>query len=71
MNFLACEGDWRVGASGEPLCTGTLVSLTDEEMQSLYGTALTWDQVAELQGEAITLFAVVFGFLVLKKLLKR
>lgn len=71
MNFLACEGSWSAGASGEPLCTGTLVSLTQEEMQSLYGAALTWDDVAELQGEAITLFAVVFGFLVLKKTLKR
>ncbi|MDD0844621.1 hypothetical protein [Pseudomonas sp. Gutcm_11s] len=71
MNFLACEGDWSVGAAGEPICTGTLVSLTQEEMQALYGTALTWDQVAELQGEVITLFAVVFGFLALKKALKR
>lgn len=70
MNFLACEGDWSVGAGGEPICTGTLVSLTSEEMQTLYGSALSWDQVAELQGEVITLFAIVFGFLVLKKALK-
>ncbi|MHA6494719.1 hypothetical protein ACX0MV_15950 [Pseudomonas borbori] len=70
MNFLACEGDWSVGPGGEPICTGSLVSLTREEMQSLYGSALSWDQVAELQGEVITLFAVVFGFLVLKKALK-
>jgi len=40
-------------------------------MQSLYGSALTWDQVSELQGEAIVLFATVFGFLVLKKALKQ
>lgn len=70
MNFLACEGDWSVGVDGEPICTGTLVSLTSEEMQTLYGSALSWDQVAELQGEVIILFAVVFGFLVLKKALK-
>ncbi len=70
MNFLACEGDWSVGVDGEPICTGTLVSLTSEEMQTLYGSALSWDQVAELQGEVITLFAIVFGFLVLKKALK-
>lgn len=70
MNFLACEGDWSVGVDGEPICTGTLVSLTSEEMQSLYGAALSWDQVAELQGEVIILFALVFGFLVLKKALK-
>jgi len=71
MNFLACDGSWSVGAGGEPICTGTLVSLTQEEMQALYGSALTWDQVAELQGEAITLFALVFGFLALKKVLKQ
>lgn len=70
MNFLACDGDWRAGQSGEPLCTGTLVSLTEQEMQSLVGAALTWDDVAELQGEVIILFAMVFGFLVLKKVLK-
>ncbi len=71
VNFLACEGAWSVGAGGEPICTGTLVSLTQEEMQALYGSALTWDQVTELQGEVITLFALVFGFLALKKVLKR
>lgn len=70
MNFLACEGDWFVGAGGEPTCSGQLVSLTHEEMQALNGSALTWDQVSELQGEIITLFALVFGFLVLKKALK-
>lgn len=71
MNFLACEGAWSVGAGGEPICTGALVSLTQEEMQALSGSALTWDQVTELQGEVITLFALVFGFLALKKVLKR
>ncbi|SIQ73526.1 hypothetical protein SAMN05878282_107147 [Aquipseudomonas alcaligenes] len=71
VNFLACEGAWSVGAGGEPICTGTLVSLTQEEMQALSGSALTWDQVTELQGEVITLFALVFGFLALKKVLKR
>lgn len=71
MNFLACDGAWSVGAGGQPTCTGTLVSLTQEEMQALSGSALTWDQVTELQGEVITLFALVFGFLALKKVLKR
>lgn len=70
MNFLACEGDWSAGAGGEPICSGTLVALTSEEMQALSGSALTWEQVSELQGEVITLFALVFGFLVLKKVLK-
>ncbi|WAE53793.1 hypothetical protein [Stutzerimonas frequens] len=71
MNFLACDGDWLQDADGSPICSGSLVALTVEEMQSLYGSALTWDQVSELQGEAIVLFATVFGFLVLKKALKQ
>lgn len=70
MNFIVCDGAWSAGASGELLCIGTLVSIPSEEMQNLSGSALTWDQVSELQGEAIILFATVFGFLVLKKALK-
>jgi hypothetical protein len=70
VNFLACEGDWLVGADGEPICTGQLLNLSREEMQNLYGSALDWTQVTQLQGETIVLFALVFGFLILKKLLK-
>jgi hypothetical protein len=70
MNFIACDGNWSAGASGELLCTGTLVSIPGDELQGQFGSALTWDQVSELQGEAIILFATVFGFLVLKKALK-
>ncbi|WP_061240412.1 hypothetical protein [Ectopseudomonas composti] len=70
MKFIACDGEWSVGASGELLCTGQLVSVADAEMQGLTGSALTWDDVSELQGEAMILFSVVFGFLVLKKVLK-
>ncbi|PIA69474.1 hypothetical protein CDR19_18500 [Ectopseudomonas toyotomiensis] len=70
MNFIACDGEWSAGASGELLCTGQLVSIADDEMQGLIGSALTWDDVSELQGEAMILFATVFGFLVLKKVLK-
>lgn len=70
MNFIACDGDWSVGVAGELQCTGQLVSIADDELQSLIGSALTWDDVSDLQGEAIILFATVFGFLVLKKVLK-
>ncbi|MDR8016005.1 hypothetical protein [Ectopseudomonas guguanensis] len=70
MKFIACDGDWTVGAAGELQCTGQLVSVASGEMQSLMGPALTWDDVSELQGEAMVLFATVFGFLVLKKVLK-
>lgn len=71
MKFLACEGDWATGADGKPYCTGQLLTLTREELQSLTSDALTWADVAELQGETITLFALVFGFLALKKVLKQ
>ncbi|MCY1277698.1 hypothetical protein D9M69_456490 [compost metagenome] len=70
MDFLACDGAWAAGADGAPRCTGILHSVTSDEMQSQFGSALTWDQVAELRGEVLTLFAVAFGFLVLRKLLK-
>lgn len=70
MKFLACEGDWTSAAGGVPACTGTLVAVTREDLQSQTDSALSWDQVRELQGEVITLFALVFGFLVLKKVLK-
>lgn len=71
MNFLACEGNWSIGVDGNPICNGSLVSLTQQEMQALSGSALSWSDVSELQGEVITLFALVFGFLVLKKVLKQ
>ncbi|CAE6888916.1 conserved protein of unknown function [Pseudomonas marincola] len=71
MNFLACEGEWSAGADGNPICSGSLISLTQQEMQALSGSALTWSEVSELQGEVITLFALVFGFLVLKKVLNQ
>ncbi|WP_313506837.1 hypothetical protein [Stutzerimonas nitrititolerans] len=69
MNFLVCDVDWLQGAGGSPVCPGQLGNITAEEMRGLSGSALTWDQVSELQGEVIVLFALVFGFLVLKKLL--
>ena len=69
MNFLACDGSWLIGAGGDATCVGALQSITGEEMQTQFGTALSWDEVAELRGDIITLFAIVFGFLVLKKLL--
>lgn len=70
MNFLACDGNWAQRPDGSAICTGTLKVFTREEMQSEFGSALTWEQVAELRGEVLTLFAIAFGFLVLKRLLK-
>lgn len=66
MIFLSCDGE--VVLSGEHFtCSGALHEVTSEEITGL--TALTWDDVAELQGEIIVLFATVFGFLILRKLL--
>jgi len=69
MNFLACDVDWLQGAGGSPVCPGQLVIVTAGEMRDLSGAALNWEQVSELQGEVMLLFAIVFSFLVLKKLL--
>lgn len=70
MNFLACDGEWAASVDGSAICTGTLHVYTSEEMQSQLGSALTWDQVAELRGEVLALFCIAFGFLVLKRLIK-
>lgn len=70
MNFLACDGDWVRTADGGATCTGTLHTYTSEEMQSQFGSELTWDQVAELRGEVLGLFCIAFGFLALKRLIK-
>ncbi|WP_152226400.1 hypothetical protein [Pseudomonas sp. SCB32] len=70
MNFIACDGRWALGADGSAICTGTLKVFTREEMQSEVGSALTWEQVAEIRGDVLGLFAIAFGFLVLKRLLK-
>ncbi|WP_313310066.1 hypothetical protein [Stutzerimonas nitrititolerans] len=69
MNFIACDGVWLHGGSGLPECNGVLHSVAGNEMRDLSGAALNWEQVSELQGEVMLLFAIVFGFLVLKKLL--
>lgn len=69
MNFLVCDGDWLQEAGGLPTCSGRLVTFTEEELRGFSGSVLTWEQVSELQGEVLVLFAAVFGFLVLKKLL--
>jgi hypothetical protein len=70
MNFLGCDGSWSVGAAGEISCTGTLTTYTAEEMGALVNPqALTTEDVQVLTDATLALFAAVFGFLVLKKLL--
>lgn len=67
MNFLACDGSWSALATGSPVCQGQLISITGEDLRG--ETLITWDDVNQIQWEIVTLFAVVFGFVVLKKVL--
>jgi len=70
MNFLGCDGAWAVGAAGEISCTGTLTTYTAEELGGLASPAALSPEDTQLLTDAtLGLFAVVFGFLVLKKLL--
>lgn len=69
MNFIACEGAWAAGASGELLCTGTFVSITGEEIRDEFNPGLTDEEAQQLIDATMGLFAVVFVFLVLKKVL--
>lgn len=71
MNFLGCEGSWAVGAAGEVICNGTPVALTTEDLRTelQIAPALTTEDMQTLLDETIVLFAVVFGFLALKKVL--
>ncbi|HZX52403.1 MAG TPA: hypothetical protein VFE95_10375 [Pseudomonas sp.] len=69
MNFIVCDGDWSAGASGELLCTGTLVSITGEEIRDEFNPGLTDEEAQQLLDATMGLFAAVFCFLVLKKVL--
>lgn len=68
MNFLACDGSWSAGAGGIT-CNGTLITITSEEIAEELSPALTLEETQSLIGASLMLFAIVFGFLVLKKLL--
>lgn len=67
MNFIACDGSWTAGVSGEVLCTGQLVAITGEEIRAELSPGLTPEETQQLVDSAIELFALVFIFLVLKK----
>ncbi|MNO01894.1 hypothetical protein D3C81_2221620 [compost metagenome] len=66
MNLLACDGNWTQ-ASGAISCTGTLITV---DSSNLSQSGLTIEDAGDLRGETLVLFAVVFGFLALKKALK-
>ncbi|MFN9528863.1 MAG: hypothetical protein ACK561_12055 [Pseudomonadaceae bacterium] len=70
MNFIACDGQWSVGASGELLCTGQLVSITGAEIRAELSPGLTDEEAITMLDAAVGVFATVFIFLVLKKLVR-
>lgn len=61
MNLVACNGTWSQ-SDGSLRCVGTLVEVPHQP-------GLTPEEAKELYDNALVLFALVFGFLVLKKAL--
>ncbi|WP_137974048.1 hypothetical protein [Pseudomonas sp. F(2018)] len=71
MNFIACDGDWSVGAAGEIQCAGQLVAITGEEIREEISPGLTDEEAQLLLDASIGLFALVFVFLVFRKAITR
>ncbi|OEC35175.1 hypothetical protein SAMN05216600_116108 [Pseudomonas cuatrocienegasensis] len=66
MNFIVCDGVWE-SAGQTPVCVGTLSTMALSEISP---SGLTAEDHAQLRDNALILFAIVFGALVLKKALK-
>ena len=66
QNFLSCDVPFTFDA-GSPVCAGSLISITGEELGGM--NSLTWQQVSDYQEQILLLFALVFGFLVIRKML--
>lgn len=71
MYFLGCNGTWqKIAQTNAVGCSGELVMLTAQELQAVVNSpALTTEETAQLLDATLLLFATVFGFLVLKKVL--
>lgn len=65
MQVLVCDGQWSV-TSGSPTCTGTLLAV---QAHQLPGNGMTTEDALELHGQTLVLFAIVFGYLAIKKVL--
>lgn len=65
MRVLACDADWVISDNSQ-YCSGDLFSIEATSIPS----GMTTDDVRELTGHVLELFAIVFGLLVLKKVLK-
>lgn len=66
-NFLVCDGEFTFDTGGLA-CTGSLGSVSIEDIRG-ESSSLTWQQVSEYQDQILLLFALAFGFLVIKKVL--
>lgn len=70
MNFLACDGSWTFGGAGEISCSGTLSAYTSQELRDeLSKSSLSAEETQQMLDATLLLFSIVFGFLVLKKVL--
>lgn len=63
MKFVACDGDWLL-VNGSLSCTGTLITVAQNEMPQ---QGLDPEDMGALIDHTMVLFALVFGFLALKK----
>lgn len=66
-NFLVCDGEF-IFDTGGLACTGSLGSVSIEDIRG-ESSSLNWQQVSEYQDQILLLFALAFGFLVIKKVL--
>lgn len=67
QNFLSCDVAFTFD-TGSPVCTGSISNITSEELGG-GSSSLTWQQVSDYQDQILLLFALVFGFLVIRKML--
>ena len=67
MTLLSCvDGNWATSPDGYIACTGTLQTIERDELGHF---GLTPEDIPVLTGQALILFAVVFGILAMKKAL--
>lgn len=65
MKVLACDAEWIISNNSQH-CSGDLYSIEATSIP----TGITSEDVQIIQAHTLELFAIVFGFLVLKKVLK-
>lgn len=67
MSLLSCvDGNWSASPEGFIACSGTLQIIERDELGH---SGLSPEDIPELTGQALILFAVVFGILATKKAL--